>query len=519
MIARESFAGLLLAEWTKLRSVTRWVITLLGAAALTVGLSYLGASSSRTDINKYAGFVTGPLGEPVSDTFYFVHQPVTGDTTLTVRVAAPTLRQDRTERGDKGLTRLKDPGPFAQPAAGVMIKDGARRGSSYASLMLTATRGVHMQWDFDADRTGSASTGIRWLRLVRSGGTITGYESADGATWQKVATATPKNLPSTVEVGFYVSSPDEIYTKRGGGSSSVLARPTTASATFDSVQLGSVQPGSAAASAGGSAAAWRGEQISPPAFADPGAPPGGKSGVPQGGRVTERGGTFTVAGTGEVGPQPPDDDMVAIGLVGVIAGLMALIAVGVLYATSEYRRGMIRTTLTATPRRGRVLAAKAIVLGTTSFLVGLAATVGSFLLAIPALRKRGFTMPAFPEPSLMDGAVLRAILLTAAFMAGVAVVGLGIGILVRQSAAAITMTVLLVLLPLIVGMILPNNSPKWLMYTTLAGGMATQRAKPPTITLAEPWAMIGPWAGIAVVASWVAVALGLAWWQLRKRDA
>jgi hypothetical protein len=92
-------------------------------------------------------------------------------------------------------------------------------------------------------------------------------------------------------------------------------------------------------------------------------------------------------------------------------------------------------------------------------------------------------------------------------------------VLLRHSAAAITITILLIVLPLILGLILPGNSPKWLMYTTLAGGMATQRAKPPTVLLAEPWAMIGPWAGIGVVAAWVTLALGLAWWQLRKRDA
>jgi hypothetical protein len=57
------------------------------------------------------------------------------------------------------------------------------------------------------------------------------------------------------------------------------------------------------------------------------------------------------------------------------------------------------------------------------------------------------------------------------------------------------------------------------MYTTLAGGLATLRAQPPTDTLAEPWALIGPGAGIGVIAAYAAVGLGLAWWQLRRRDA
>lgn len=504
MTARESFTGLLLAEWTKLRSVSRWVITLIGAAVLTVGLSYLAAAGNKWDPRAQAMFASGPHGDPVSDTFYFVHQPVTGDTTLTVRVAslAPEQNQDEVQMRSEQLTKFDDRSPFAQPAAGIMIKDGTQRGTSYASVMLTAAMGVHMQWDFDTDREGSASAGTRWLRLVRSGNTITGYESADGATWQKIATATPENLPSTVEIGLYVSSPDAVYTTRGGGSSSAGMRQTRANATFDNVQLASN-------------GAWKGEDIGVVAPDDM----GGKKGEPRGGQYRETDGTLAVNGTGKIGPNQPDDDLVETALVGVIAGIMALIAIGVLFATSEYRRGMIRTTFAATPRRGRVLAAKTIVLGATTFAVGLVGAVGSFVLAIPILRDHDFVEPAFPRPSLMDGSVLRALLLTAAFMAGVAVVGLGIGVLLRHSAAAITITIVLVVLPLIIGMILPGNSPKWLMYTTLAGGMATQRAKPATVMLAEPWAMIGPWAGIGVVAAWVTLALGLAWWQLRKRDA
>ena len=150
---------------------------------------------------------------------------------------------------------------------------------------------------------------------------------------------------------------------------------------------------------------------------------------------------------------------------------------------------MIRTTFAATPRRGRVLAAKAIVLGGTTFVLGLVGVVVSFLVAIPVLRRNGFVAPAFPEPTLTDPSVLRAVVLTAAFMAGVALVGLGVGVLLRHSAAAIAITIVLVVLPLIVGMILPDPSPKWLMYTTLAGGLATERAKPPTVT---PGRTVGP---------------------------
>jgi hypothetical protein len=505
--ARESFPGLLRAEWIKLRSVSRWVVTLLGAGVLTVGLSVLAASGSNNDMNDRPNFVVGPDAGPVTDGFYFVHRPVTGDTTLTVRVASLDTPRvpERVNVAGTGMTLLRNPDPFAGAAAGIMIKDGVRSGSSYAAVLLTGAHGVRMQSDFAVDTPGSTSRGSRWLRIVRAGDTITGYESADGATWRRIGTATPKNLPATAEIGFYVSSAPAVYTSRGGGSSSVGERPTLASATFDDLAL------AGAVDADG-ASQWRGEQI--------GAVEGeGKADGPQGGEHSATGSGFAVTGTGQVGPKHPDDDMVEIALIGVFAGLMALISLGVLFATSEYRRGMIRTTFAATPRRGRVLAAKAVVLGTSAYVVSLVGVVAAFALALPRLRGNGFAPPAFPQPSLTDGPVLRALLLSAAFMALVAVFGMAVGMLLRRSAIAITLTVVLVLLPVILGTVLPGTAPRWLMYTTLAGGLATQRAKPPTITLAEPWAMIGPWAGIAVVAAYVAVALGSAWWRLRRADA
>ena len=64
-------------------------------------------------------------------------------------------------------------------------------------------------------------------------------------------------------------------------------------------------------------------------------------------------------------------------LVGTFAGLIAVIVVATLFITAEYRRGLIRTTLAASPRRGRVLAAKAIVIGAVAFVAGLAAAAAA----------------------------------------------------------------------------------------------------------------------------------------------
>jgi hypothetical protein len=491
-------------EWTKLRTVPRWVMTMLGAVVLTIGISALGAAGSSTDINKHPNFVVGPTGDPVSDEFGFVHQPVTGDTTITVHVSdlrAPSPDQrDETGGPDTPVAAT----PWTDSAAGVAMKDGTESGTSYVSVLLTAENGVRMQSDFTHDVAGSSGTGSRWLRLTRTGASVTGYESADGVTWKKIATMTPA-LPGTTEIGFMVSSAPRLFVDRGMGGSALGAHEASADATFDDVTIGPAAKGT-----------WQGTQVKMPLDAPT---DGAKGTEPDRPVMSERAGSYAVRGGGKVGPQTADDDVVEAALIGVVAGLMALIAVGALFGTSEYRKGLIRTTFTATPGRGRVLAAKAIALGSVTFVVSLIAVVGAFLIAVPILQKNGMGPPAFPDPSLTDGPVIRTLVLTALFMTAVTLFALATGMLLRRSAAAITLTIALVVLPLIAGIVLPGTSPRWLMWSTLAGGMATLRAKPVTEALAEPWALIGPGAGITVVLAYATAGLGLAWWRLRRRDA
>ncbi|NUR71970.1 MAG: ABC transporter permease subunit [Hamadaea sp.] len=500
------FGGLLRAEWVKLRSVNRWLLTLFGAAVLTIGISLLGANGSSTDVNEKPNFVIGPAGTAVADAFAFVHQPVTGDVTLTVKVGSlvPQDEPDERDSRDGKMTKLKDPSPWKGAFAGLMIKDGTQSGASYAAVSVSSENGVRLQSDFHTDIAGKSSTAPQWLRLTRTGNVVTAYQSADGGSWQKIGEVTPAHLPATAEIGFYVSSSPTLYVSRGAGGSSVAARTTLATGTFDNVTM-----------TGATAAAWQTEAVKQPQDDEILQ----KKGMPEVTAFSESGGTYTVTGIGRIGPEDVGDDPVESSLLGVIAGIMALIAVGVLFATSEYRRGMIRTTFAAEPRRGRVLAAKAVVLGGVAFVLSLVGVVAGYLIARPALRKNGFAPPAFPDESITDPVVIRVLVLSAAFMALLTVFAMAVGLLLRHSAGAITLTIVLVILPIIVGSILPGTVlPKLLMYATLAGGMATQRAKPPSQTLAEPWSLIGPWAGLSVVAAYTAVALGLAWWSLRRRD-
>ena len=95
----------------------------------------------------------------------------------------------------------------------------------------------------------------------------------------------------------------------------------------------------------------------------------------QGGGYHRAGGRFTVTGSGDIAPDVPGGagpgQTLDHTLVGAFAGLIAVVVVGTMFITAEYRRGLIRTTFAASPRRGRVLAAKAIVIGAVTFAAGL----------------------------------------------------------------------------------------------------------------------------------------------------
>ena len=99
---RDGFAQLLHAEWTKFRTVRGWIIGLVIGLIAMAGLGLLTAGSAQQLLPGPAAvrpvperpacprFPLGPAGEPVNDSFYFVHQPLTGDGTITVRVTSMT---------------------------------------------------------------------------------------------------------------------------------------------------------------------------------------------------------------------------------------------------------------------------------------------------------------------------------------------------------------------------------------------------------------------------------------------
>ncbi|MEY9855521.1 ABC-2 type transport system permease protein [Catenulispora sp. GAS73] len=125
-------------------------------------------------------------------------------------------------------------------------------------------------------------------------------------------------------------------------------------------------------------------------------------------------------------------DPVGDPLSGFQFGELALGALGVLAVTNEYATGMIRTTLTAAPRRARGYLAKALTLGGFALVLSQVLAFATFLLGQVVLRRQHLNI------SLGDPHVLRAVACAGLYMAVVAMAGFGLGALLRHTAAALS---------------------------------------------------------------------------------
>jgi hypothetical protein len=159
-----------------------------------------------------------------------------------------------------------------------------------------------------------------------------------------------------------------------------------------------------------------------------------------------------------------------------------------------------------------VLAAKAIVLGGSTFGAGLVASVVAFLVSQRSFRSTTRT-PGLPELSLANPTVLRAVIGTAVLFALVSVLSLAIATIVRHTAVVIPVVILPLLVPSIVSTGLPLSVATWLTRLTPAAGFSVQQ------TIERYDTAISPLVGLGVLAAYAAVALGVATMLLRRRDA
>ena len=515
---RDGFGQALHAEWTKFRTVRGWIAGLIAAFLVTAGLGLFLARATVPSCSSQSSsgqqgptqhgaacgqptYTVGPGGEPVQDLFYFVRRPLAGNGSLTVRVTSLTAQSQ---------TILS---PWSK--AGIIIKDGLRRGSAYAAMMATGGHGVRMQWNYTGDTPGLngavSAASPRWLRLTRDGDTITGYDSANGTHWTRVGTVELAGLSPTVQAGLFVTSPDYAVYSAHLGSGSETGGDTEATAVFDHVSHIGTWPGGGGWT-GDYAGSGHGMGVSFPH------PPGS----------SQAAGRFAVTGSGDIAPliagalNDGPNITVKDYLLGTFAGLIAVIVVAAMFMTSEYRRGLIRTTLAASPNRGRVLAAKVIVIGSAAFVTGLAAAAAAVLIALRIAH--GNATNVFPEPWPTE---LRIIAGTAALVAVAAVLTLAIATIVRRSATAILIVIVTVVIPFVLSAPpgIPVGFVEWLLRITPAAAFALQQPAPQYYQVQASYIPssgffpLAPWTGFAVLCGWTVLALAGAVYLLRRRDA
>jgi ABC-type transport system involved in multi-copper enzyme maturation permease subunit len=199
--------------------------------------------------------------------------------------------------------------------------------------------------------------------------------------------------------------------------------------------------------------------------------------------------------------------------------------VATMFITAEYRRGLIRTTLTATPRRGAVLAAKALVIGIVAFAVGAVAAAVAVPLGIHALNNGGNYV--FPPNTLI---LARTVAGTGAVLALTAVGALGLGTIFRTSAGGVTAGLVVFAFPNLVGpgvlgpavsggVIAPLYRFTPAAAFSVFGDLPRSSLVDFPYTLAGGYYPLAPSAGLAVLCIYAATVLAIAAYLLRRRDA
>ena len=491
------------AEWTKFRTVRGWVAGVCAAVLAVVLLGVLAAlGSNESCMNGNVEVAcpappTGPDGETVDDRFTFVHQPLTGDGEITARVSGMngtiTYPPPNHDQIVPGLV------PWAK--AGIMVKAGTKPGAAYASVLLSGHHGVRMQSDFTHDVAAPGYPGAVWLRLKRTGDQVTGYASKDGTAWQRIDTVKLAGLPRTVQIGLFAASPSDITEVANPlGGHIAQARWTQASADFSQVS----PAGGFTYDGVGRDGQTDWEKTHPPGF-------------------KESAGILTVTGSGDIAPTGLSDGLaIEHTLSGLFLALLLDIVVAALFVTAEFRRGLIRTTLIAAPGRGRVLAAKAVVIGGVTFAAGLVAAGVTIPLVTHLMESRDvhvLHVPWWTELRVVAGA--------AALLSLAAIFAYAMGAVFRRGMPAVAAAVVLLVVPqlLATSSVLPDGAVLWLTRVTPAAAFAALQsipAYPQVLHLDGPsdgYYPLAPLAGLGVLLLYAAAALGVAVLRFRRADA
>jgi len=193
---------------------------------------------------------------------------------------------------------------------------------------------------------------------------------------------------------------------------------------------------------------------------------------------------------------------------GIMFAVVAFGVLGVLVMSGEYSTGMIRSSLTAVPRRLPVLWGKLAVFAGTIFTVSLVASFISFYLGQALLSSHHLNV-AITAPGALRSVIGAALYVTVAGMIGVT-----LGALFRNTAAGIaTFAAVFFVIPPLAGLLPASISNHLNPYLpSNAGGAIWGGA-------ANVHNALSPWTGFAFLCGYAAVLIGAGAWRLRRSDA
>ena len=203
-------------------------------------------------------------------------------------------------------------------------------------------------------------------------------------------------------------------------------------------------------------------------------------------------------------------DPILFPLVGAVLTGIALPLIGVKSVSSEYSSGMIRLTLTATPRRGRLLLAKALAVAAVTLIAGSIAVIAMFLTGQAIYASYGLDTAS---PFELD--VLRTLAATGAMFTVFPVLAVALAVQLRSAAATITAVLALVFVPAVVGALLPS----WFQDHVVAYLPAPATDSVSISHLEGADAQLSAGVALVVLVGWLAAFLIAAHVVLEKRDA
>jgi ABC-2 type transport system permease protein len=204
-----------------------------------------------------------------------------------------------------------------------------------------------------------------------------------------------------------------------------------------------------------------------------------------------------------------DFDPVLYPLVGLLFAGILFPILGVRAVTTEYTSGMIRLTLTATPRRGRLLLAKAGAVSAVTIIGGALATLATFVAA-----QAVYGAYTLETAGALEGDTLRVLVGQSLLMPIFPLLALAAAVVFRSTAAAIVTVLALIFAPAIFGTLLPE----WWQDNVVRyfPGPASDGV---TIAHLEDANTLSPGLAILVLAAWMVGALAIAYVALTRRDA